>query len=221
MDMTVPYYETMELVLPDKALFVITLRSELVWAREKYLLGSWDEALVARVLEKIESAAGTPVRQRFEDWSVYEFADFPADHPHTLAWQTILNWCSGSPTRWRRLHLSPERSATLRHEFRRVSTDRDLEELYSPIDVGNLSAWDAETLRLRGDLDDPVNPLSWVAATIVMTRFKDALGKMIATLSETELVEFWRSAQAVGTEEGLTSIANLRHPGDLHEAGLG
>ncbi len=219
LDITMPAYKHMGLNFPEgkKVDFVEVLRNIIRGMGGASVYIPIPPTLIQNVLQGIEARLGRQARDHYLDWAVYIYEEAPADHPHTQAWSSILTWCAARPTRWALLDLPKSISKQSRRDLIISAECLDIEELFAQSTAEHLSQWDSNILDERKFEDGPWSPGLAVESNVFRYRFRCALKRLVNVLSKEEVDLFWKSVQAVGLENDLTIIDDLRGPKDLRE----
>ena len=221
LDVMAPFYELMGLMVPleRRTRFVAFLRRTVAQARADFPSRQLPDSFAREMLDEIELQLGREVRDHYLNWVVYVFEECPADHLHTHAWSTILNWCAADAARWASIELPAKLAAKLRLDFRTSVDCQDIDHLVEQTRLEALSSWDADLFEQRRfGLDDVVwDPFPSVENTVFRYRFRHALQRIVDQLTEDESIAFWKSVTAIGVDNELTSLEELKHPGDLEE----
>jgi hypothetical protein len=170
-----------------------------------------------RVLDRLAKRIGADVSDTYLSWVLYTYEESPSDHPHTFAWSTVLNWCAALPSRWDLLELPKTLARDMRLRVAEAMDWTEVERLVERSVEAGMSAWDARVVNDRRFDDGPWDVSLAIGSNVYRQRFRTALEWMSGQLSDEERASFRAEASAVGRENELTSIEELRSPTDLRE----
>jgi hypothetical protein len=221
LDGTVPLYEEMGLLIPDKRRFAQMLRRLLTGAREMYgPERAPDIHFAEKVLKEIVTNLGKETAERFYKWATSVFYWVHSYQPQWSAWDFIL---PRNPAQLRK-NLPQGRHDAIA-EFRKAHSVEDVVQRLKATKRLPLSDWDSEMYSLRNyrnkedplslSDDDSVDPYSPVLSTIEMNRFQLAWPKLWSQFTEEEKDLLWSHGQRFLRDNEIEMPAPLRHPDKL------
>lgn len=174
MDVIVPFYEEMGLILKNKRNFVPVLRDLILTNRKQY---EADQGVVPPIAEKVlaalQSTFGESDAQTFFRWATNIFFQVHADNPQWSAWEILMSeWVYNHSVVLSR--LSENRAENPVDRYGEINDIADVESKIAVVRQKPLSVWDMEMYAIHGfSNDDELNdPFADVVSTIEMNRFR-------------------------------------------------